>query len=233
MGKVVDLAGRRFGRLTAIECVGRRNRSALWRCKCDCGNITFVTNGNLTYGSVQSCGCYEKDMSFQKNKKFNTFRICGDIVRVKMSNTENEMLADLDVWDSMKMYCWRECHGYATTNIHLSSGKRKSVRFHVMAFPDCPTNMVRDHIDGNKLNNTRRNIRFITNIDNFKNRGLSKANTSGYPGVFWYKTNKKWIAYITVKRKRIYLGSFATVDEAIESRKEAEVMYFGEYRRKL
>ena len=131
------------------------------------------------------------------------------------------------------MYCWRESDGYATTNIHLDSGKRKSVKFHVMAFPDCPTNMVRDHIDGNKLNNTRRNIRFITNTDNFKNRGLSRANSSGHPGVLWYKTNKKWIAYITVNRKRIYLGSFATADEAIESRKEAEVMYFGEYRRKL
>lgn len=57
MGKINDLTGRRFGRLTALEYGGRKNGRTLWRCVCDCGEETITGYSNLLYGITKSCGC--------------------------------------------------------------------------------------------------------------------------------------------------------------------------------
>lgn len=62
MGRVLNLKGSIFGRLTAVECVGKdKSNRALWRCVCECGNEKIVTSGNLRSGNVQSCGCLAKE----------------------------------------------------------------------------------------------------------------------------------------------------------------------------
>lgn len=62
MGKYVDLTGQKFGKLTAIEPVGRNNRrNILWRCMCDCGNEYVVSSHALSSGNTRSCGCYRSD----------------------------------------------------------------------------------------------------------------------------------------------------------------------------
>ena len=42
LGRVIDLTGQRFGKLTVIEKSGTKNGSVLWKCECDCGNYTEV-----------------------------------------------------------------------------------------------------------------------------------------------------------------------------------------------
>ena len=55
---IKDLTGQRFGKLTAIKPTDQRcNRSIMWECKCDCGNITYVAGHNLRAGKSTSCGC--------------------------------------------------------------------------------------------------------------------------------------------------------------------------------
>ncbi len=60
---VRDIAGRRFGRLTAICIVGRsdRNRGVLWQCQCDCGAFRAARGGDLRSGHILSCGCMRHD----------------------------------------------------------------------------------------------------------------------------------------------------------------------------
>lgn len=58
-----DMAGQTFGRLTAIECVGRRGRKALWRCHCSCGAIVDVVGYSLRLGDSKSCGCLKKELT--------------------------------------------------------------------------------------------------------------------------------------------------------------------------
>ena len=57
-----DLAGQRFGRLTAIEPIARPGKRLVWRCNCDCGKETYVLVGSLLHGSSKSCGCLSSDM---------------------------------------------------------------------------------------------------------------------------------------------------------------------------
>ena len=74
MGKMKDLAGERFGRLLAIETVGRtKNRHLLWRCKCDCGNETVVLATNLIAGKTASCGCLEEESRANRCTKHNLY----------------------------------------------------------------------------------------------------------------------------------------------------------------
>lgn len=57
MGALVDLTGRRFGKLTVLERVGFKSHNTQWLCVCDCGNTTVAGRGNLLNGHTKSCGC--------------------------------------------------------------------------------------------------------------------------------------------------------------------------------
>ncbi len=69
MGKCKNLSGQRFGRLTVIERSGSRGEKPLWKCQCDCGNITYVISYSLTSGATRSCGCIRKNSNHTPRKK--------------------------------------------------------------------------------------------------------------------------------------------------------------------
>lgn len=56
--RLIDLTGKRFGRLTVIELFDRKNGLVRWKCKCDCGNETVAFANNLKRGHTTSCGCF-------------------------------------------------------------------------------------------------------------------------------------------------------------------------------
>lgn len=231
MGKFIDLTGQRFGKLV-VERRAPNNHSGgtCWICKCDCGNTTIIPAGKLRSGWTKSCGCFQREQTSKSNKKINAFRKVGETVYVKMSNTEKEMLVDADIWEKLKNYCWYEnTLGYAASKDYST---KKCILFHIAAFPDCPRNLVRDHIDGNKLNNQRKNIRFISQEKNCKNQVHKKATSSGRNGVSFDSNKKKWNSYITLNGKRKSLGYFQNLGDAIKAREEAEIKYYGEYCRK-
>ena len=61
MSALIDLTGNKYGLLTVISrSENAPNGVAVWKCKCECGNITFVRGNNLKSGGVKSCGCLRK-----------------------------------------------------------------------------------------------------------------------------------------------------------------------------
>ncbi|EAC2219509.1 AP2 domain-containing protein [Listeria monocytogenes] len=58
---IIDLTGKKFGRLTVKEFVRSENGNALWNCFCVCGNEKEVLAQHLKRGHVQSCGCLARD----------------------------------------------------------------------------------------------------------------------------------------------------------------------------
>lgn len=90
-----------------------------------------------------------------------------------------------------------------------------------------------DHINQNKLDNRRGNLRPLSRSFNNHNQGPRRNNTSGHTGVNWFKPAKLWRAYIKVESvspKRIELGYFKTKEEAIKARKYAENKLLGNIR---
>lgn len=64
--KSISIAGRRFGRLVAIEPTGeRRGRALVWRCVCDCGDTKEIVGTQLRrkQNGSQSCGCLTAELA--------------------------------------------------------------------------------------------------------------------------------------------------------------------------
>ena len=72
-----------------------------------------------------------------------------------------------------------------------------------------------DHIDGNKLNNRRSNLRFATLLDNAQNlKNKRKNSSSGFRGVCWDKQKEKFKGYHTFNYKYHHIGYFDSKQEA-------------------
>lgn len=70
MGKLIDLTGRRFGRLVVMEREQhRKSKGIAWVCMCDCGKKTIVTSDKLKNGHTKSCGCLWLETIKQSNRK--------------------------------------------------------------------------------------------------------------------------------------------------------------------
>jgi len=61
MGKLVNLVGKKFGKLLVVKRADNRNNSVFWLCKCDCGNEVVVRGDSLKQGKTQSCSCLQKE----------------------------------------------------------------------------------------------------------------------------------------------------------------------------
>ena len=67
MSKLIDLSGKRFGRLNVIERYGTyvspadESKAVTWLCRCDCEAKTVVLGSNLKSGRSQSCGCLRRE----------------------------------------------------------------------------------------------------------------------------------------------------------------------------
>lgn len=94
---------------------------------------------------------------------------------------------------------------------------------------DAPKGKQVDHINGNKLDNRKNNLRLCNNFENNVHRGLRKNNTSGYKGVIWNKQRRKWAAIIRTGSKRLWVCFSDDPIEAAKAYNEAAKKYHGEF----
>lgn len=69
--KIINLVGKRYGRLVVIEKADSLKGHVRWRCKCDCGNECVVHGSSLRSGNTKSCGCYKTENA---RKLYSTVR---------------------------------------------------------------------------------------------------------------------------------------------------------------
>jgi len=86
-----------------------------------------------------------------------------------------------------------------------------------------------DHIDGDKHNNRIDNLREATIAENGWNAGISATNTSGYKGVSFNKTKRKWQVQVAKKGQRYHGGYHDTAEEANEAAIALREKLHGEY----
>ena len=82
-----------------------------------------------------------------------------------------------------------------------------------------------DHINRIKSDNRIANLRDVSHSENHKNMPKQSNNTSGVVGVKWDKSRNRWSAYIKVEQKNIFLGRYVEFSEAVNARKNAEILY--------
>ena len=147
------------------------------------------------------------------------------VLRIKTS----EFLFDLEDLPLIKgrdsWYCDKD--GYLVSS-YFYNGIRRFVRFHRLVMHAKPGQCV-DHINKNKADNRKKNLRCCERSENDRNRSLYSCNTSGVAGVYFDKERKKWVASITYNHKKVYLGRYAVKEEAILARLTKEVELYKEF----
>ena len=110
--------------------------------------------------------------------------------------------------------------------IEIRVGNKKRIKAHRLAFLFMNGKLPEMHIDHkNRVRSDNRwsNLVEATNEENSHNRSISNKNTSGTTGVRFQ--DNRWIAEITVSYKKIYLGCFVEYSDAVNARRNAEVLY--------
>lgn len=123
-------------------------------------------------------------------------------------------------------YAVRRQWQYATEEGENSNTEKKyvSIRMH-KEINQTPKGFDTDHINWNKADNRRSNLRTATRAENIRNQGLRRSNSSGFTGVYWDKNKQKWSAKSFKNGKEHYIGRFANKEDAIAARKTWELSH--------
>ena len=141
--------------------------------------------------------------------------------KIKLTKGRYAIVDDEDFEFLNQWKWWSDGQGYAVRDIGGRKNKQRILMHRVVN--KTPDGLVADHINRNKLDNRKKNLRNVTQRVNSLNCKLSKNNTSGYNGICWYKN--RWCATIKYNYKTVYLGRFANIKDAVKARKEAEYKY--------
>lgn len=138
-------------------------------------------------------------------------------------------IVDNEDFDKANQHKWYYHHtGYAVRNETLPDKKRRTVFLHRIIL-ETPTGQYTDHVNGDKLDCRKINLRLTDYAHNNINKPLEKTNTTGYKGVHFRKDTKKYRAYVGSRKKRLHLGSFNTAEEAALAYNIAAERLYGEF----
>jgi len=160
--------------------------------------------------------------------------ISGDIYTYINTNTQFSFTFNYDDLDIVQTASWNSNNGYPFRCLRFN-GKRRGEYFHKILSTRLgfSPNLLVDHKDQNRTNNTRLNLREATARDNRLNSDKSHGKYSLYKGVSYHKRCMKWYASIKIKcGKQKHLGSFDTEIEAAIAYNEAVERNGSEFQRK-
>lgn len=149
---------------------------------------------------------------------------------VPLSNSKEIAYVDIEDLNKLEGYRWRiDPKGYVVAGVKDESNT--TVRMHRIIM-GTKKGIQLDHINHNKRDNTKVNLREATNTENQYNIPKTKRPTSSkYKGVHFRKDikEKQWSARGTLKGKRVYLGYYHTEEEAAIAYNNFALENYGEF----
>ena len=235
------LKEKKYGKLIILN-IFRLNSKIFCECKCDCGNVIKVLKSNLLNGKKIDCGCRLKEKKKQVilHKKFEKLEVidtytennklfckckcdCGNVIKVLKSNLLNGKKTDCGCLKEKGVYSNIIGKRYGRLIvINEISTIDKNGHKHFICKCDC----------GNTVEVLGQNLKYkqtescgcLKKISLY-NTKLRKNNKSGVKGVYFDNKSQKWVAFVSIKGKKIrrYCSSF---DLAEKKRKELEEIYY-------
>jgi hypothetical protein len=175
-------------------------------CKCDCdGNEREYTGKTLKNGDTKSCGCYSREVfkinSYEVTKKYNTYEIL-ETYGVGFDSQNNKFYFDLEDYEKVKGNYWFKDDYSGGYFYYWNFDKKGKIALHTYLLNN-PEGTVIDHINRNRTDNRRENLRVVSQSINSKNSKIHKNNSSGCSGVNWNKELGKWRVRIGLDFSRI------------------------------
>lgn len=144
--------------------------------------------------------------------------------KIQTSKPNEFAIVDDEDYEYLNQWKWSYSNGYA-----IKRNQKSSIGMHRLILK-VPNNMVIDHINHNRLDNRKENLRICSKKQNSYNQKWKKENNySKYKGVTWAKHTKRWKVSIKKDSKTKFLGYFNSEIEAAKKYNEAALTYFGEY----
>ncbi len=134
-------------------------------------------------------------------------------------------IAYVDAADYPQISRWRwhmESGGYA---MRTENGRKVYMHREIM---NPPKGKVVDHIDRNRLDNTRANLHICTPAENRRNHPKHRGSSSRYFGVCHVKNRDKWLASLFLNGRRTFIGHYDSEIEAARAYDRAAVEQLGE-----
>jgi len=209
----INITSMKFGRLLVLSEVSARfskHRGKLSvLSKCDCGKTTVTQIAHLVSGNTVSCGCYNSDRA---SRDFTAHGCSKDIL--------------YDIWRGMIKRC--EDPKHPKFELYYSKGRTvcKEWRESYESFKKwCMDNGHEKGLDIDRRDNSRGyspdNCRFVTRQINIHNCDIQRRNKTGYKGVYFrtkLRVYEATVGGMDVPNGQVYLGRFATAEQAVEAR---------------
>lgn len=145
-------------------------------------------------------------------------------------NVTGSFIIDADDLHIVRYKKWRSGRGYPVTGSKAAGGIILLSRM-LLGVTDPEIKV--DHINGNKLDNRKSNLRVCAQGENTYNKSYMALNTSGFIGVSRDKRperTKKWQVEVRYKNRRFRLGSYLTIEEAVYARYIGTQLLYKEFR---
>lgn len=127
MSELIDMTGKKFGKLTVIERVANNSQNrAVWKCLCDCGKEVEVNGSYLRIGHTKSCGCIVtdriKDFSTTHGKSNTRLHHIWKTMRQRCLNERSRRFGDYggrgitickEWYDFQNFHDWAMANGYS------------------------------------------------------------------------------------------------------------------------
>lgn len=199
--------GKKFGKLTTIKFDHKdKYNGKYYLFKCDCGKEKIILFQNVKSGKTKSCGCNYK-IAGELKKKTNKYQQRNNYVIGYTTNTNIKFYIDIEDYLKIKNISWYEAqNGYI---VHKDTNK-KVILLHRFIM-NAPKDKIVDHINHNKADNRKNNLR----LTDYKTNALNRTKIP--KGISKHKVGNH--EYFIVQLNG-YRGNYKTYEEAKKVRNE-------------
>lgn len=135
---------------------------------------------------------------------------------ISLTQGKSALVDDRDAYLLAWKWYFDNTVGYAKRNFRNQDGKQRKMRMHHMIIGFPLNGFQVDHINGNRLDNRRCNLRIVSHRENSHNSKCHRNGTKSSRFIGVSLDRNKWVAQISINGKRKNLGRYSTEEEAVD-----------------
>ena len=145
---------------------------------------------------------------------------------IPLTRGKEAVIDDAD-YELVSKYKWHYNGRYAVHTTYIDN-KKVNIWMHRLIM-DTPKGLFTDHINFDRLDNRKSNLRIATKSENMHNRPAQTNNTSGHKNIYFDKSRKLWAVEVKVQGKKTHIGRYKDIADALIARNEAYKDIVGEF----